>query len=159
MGALDVFLTRQGEVVEQMAKAAEQIPQTQMMWKPCGKSLPWIYLLHHTCVHRRFFLKSIKGQPYDFPGDYGAPANQPHSPAEAASQIRQSWQELKNYLSAMGDPILKTTLKPYWGGEELTVEQILWELYAENVHHRGQAWLYARMNGITPPVIWGTEQA
>ena len=42
---------------------------------------------------------------------------------------------------------------------KMTVAQILDWLYEEGVHHRGQAWVYARMNGLTPPGIWGTEQA
>jgi len=48
-------------------------------------------------------------------------------------------------------------IAPFWGGDELAIIGFPWMRYEENIHHRGQAWIYARMNGIKPPVIWGTE--
>ncbi|MGK7345265.1 MAG: DinB family protein [Candidatus Nitrospinota bacterium M3_3B_026] len=159
MGALDDFLEKQGVVTGHLAAAAEQIPEEKAAWAPCEKCLPWLYLIHHTSIHRALFLKIFKGEPYDFPGCYTAPENQAKNPKEAAQVITSSWEEFRAYLESQPEDFVGREFDPPWGGPGITVENMLWWMHEESVHHRGQAWMYARMNGITPPPIWGTEEA
>ncbi len=159
MSVLDPYYVRQEEGVNQVAQAAEQIPQDKVMWKPSEKSLPWLPLIHHTSLHRDIVLNLLKGEPFDCPGCYMEPSNYAKSGAESALALRKTWEELKNFLQSQPDDYAKTVIeKSPWTGKPVTVEQIAWWMYEENVHHRGQAWVYARINGLTPPTIWGTEK-
>ncbi|VAX15246.1 hypothetical protein MNBD_NITROSPINAE01-1671 [hydrothermal vent metagenome] len=158
MSILDPYYLKQEEVVNHLAQAAEQIPEDKIMWKPTEKALTWLFLIHHTSTHRDLFLKLFKGESIDFPGCYRDPANQARSGAESAQIMRKTWEDLKSFLQSQPDDYAKTVIeKPPWGGPPMTVEQLVWWTYEENVHHRGQAWVYARMNGLIPPTIWGTE--
>lgn len=158
MSALDVYIRRQGILVEHLAQAALQIPPDKIMWKPCEKALPWLGLIHHTSIGRReVVLKYLMGERLDFPGCYFDPASHAKTPQDAVNAQRDSWKALSVFLlSQLGD-YEHNKIVPFWGGNEMPIIEFLWMCYEENVHHRGQAWVYARMNGITPPAIWGTE--
>lgn len=158
MSVFDPYYTKQEEVVNHLALAAEQVPQDKTVWKPCEKSIAWLVLIHHTSIHREVVLKLFKGEKHNVPGCYFDKANYPETGAESAKIMWQTWSDLKGFLQSKPDDYAKTVIeKTPWKGIPLTVEQIVWWLYEESVHHRGQAWIYARMNGITPPTIWGTE--
>lgn len=159
MSILDPFYDRQGMVVEHLAQAAEQIPADKVMWQPCEKALPWLGLVHHSAVGwREIILKPLKGEKVDFPNCFFDPANQPKSPQDTAKLLRETWADVKSFLQSQPDDYARQKMVPVWGGEEVTIESMLWGFYEHDVHHRGQAWVYARMNGVTPPTIWGTEQ-
>jgi hypothetical protein len=158
MGVLSRYIARQEKVVEHLALAAVQIPLDKIMWKPCEKALPWLGLIHHTAIGRReVILKYLLGEPLNFPGCYFDPANHAKTPQEAVNAQRDSWKALRNFLSSQPGDYEHKKIVPFWGGDEMAIIDFLWMCYEENVHHRGQAWVYARMNGITPPSIWGTE--
>ena len=158
MSALDIYIRRQGILVEHLAQAAAQIPQDKIMWKPCEKALPWLVLIDHTSIGRReVILKYLLGEKLDLPGCFRDPANQAKTPQEAVSAQRDSWKALKDFLLSQQGEYEYRKLTPFWGGDEIHIIEFLWLCYEENVHHRGQAWVYARMNGIKPPAIWGTE--
>ena len=140
-----------------LAQAAEQIPQGKEMWKPCDKCMPWLSLIHHMSIGRReIVLKTLKGERVDFPGCFSDPANYVDSPGQAAEVQWETWNELKSYLQAQPEDYAKSTVT-FPGGFDMAVERMLWMIYEENIHHRGQAWVYARINGLTPPSIWGSE--
>ena len=158
MSVLNPYYMKHGKVIEGLAAAVEQIPEDKIMWKPCEKSVPWIRLIDHTSIAmRHLILKALKEEPIDFPACIFDEANQTNTPKEAAQAQRDSWEELKGFLQSQPDDFAKKKVA-FTKGREMTVEQLVWFNYEHNVHHRGQAWIYARMNGITPPVIWGTEQ-
>ncbi len=158
MSVLDLYYMKHGKVIEGLAAAAEQIPEYKIMWKPCDKALPWIKLIDHTSILRRhLILKALKEEPLDFPACLQDQSNHAKTPEEAAKAQRDSWEELKGFLQSQPDDFAKREVA-FTKGRKMTVEQLVWFAYEENTHHRGQAWIYARMNGITPPAIWGTEQ-
>lgn len=158
MSILDPYYMKHGKVTEGLAAAAEQIPEDLMMWKPCEKSIPWIRLVDHTSIGmRHLILKSIKEEPLDVPACFFDESNHAKTPKEAAQAQRDSWEELKSFLKSQPEDFAQKEVA-FTKGRKMTVEQIVWFGYEHNVHHRGQAWIYARMNGITPPAIWGTEQ-
>jgi hypothetical protein len=158
MSALDVYIRRQGILVEHLAQAALQIPPDKIMWKPCEKALPWLGLIHHTSIGRReVVLQYLLGEKLNFPGCYRDPANYAKTPQDAANAQRESWKALRDFLLSQPGDYEHNKIVPFWGGHETPIIEFLWMCYEENVHHRGQAWVYARMNGITPPAIWGTE--
>jgi uncharacterized damage-inducible protein DinB len=158
MSGLEVYFNKHGAVVEQLALAAEQIPEDKIMWKPYKNALPWLTLIDHTAIGRKIIVMStLKGEPFDFPGCFSDPANQAKSPIEAAAAQRDSWSELVDYIKAQPEGFEKT-LVTFTKGREMPVEHLLWFAYEENVHHRGQAWIYARLQGIIPPKVWGTER-
>lgn len=158
MGALSKYIERQGQLVEHLVQAALQIPPDKIMWKPCEKALPWLGLIHHTSIGRReVVLKYLMGERLDFPGCYFDPANFAKTPQEAVDAQMGSWKALKDFLLSQPDEYERLNIVPFWGGAKMPIIEFLWLCYEENVHHRGQAWIYARMNGITPPAIWGTE--
>lgn len=158
MSVLGPYYRKMDVVVDHLAQAAKQVPSHKITWRPCQKALPWLYLIHHTGTHRQVFLNMLKGEPTNFPDCYAEALRQIASGNETAKYLRESWDELKEFLRNQPDGYAKTTLSPPWGGPEMTVEQLAWWTFEEAVHHRGQAWVYARMNDITPPSIWGTEE-
>ena len=158
MSELESYIGREEEVVNQLAEAARQVPEDKIHWKPCDRSLPWLYLIHHTSIHRWFFMKLLKGEPCDFPGIYTDKEYQPENAEQAAGDILKSWEEFKRFLRAQPADFLEEEIDPPWGGPKMSVKEMLWWTYEENVHHRGQAWIYARMNGLIPPAVWGTER-
>ncbi|VAX21318.1 hypothetical protein MNBD_NITROSPINAE04-180 [hydrothermal vent metagenome] len=157
MSVLDPFYEKMEVVVDHLASAAKQIPDDKTEWKPCDKSLEWLFLIHHTGTHRRMILRLFKGEPSNFPGCYAEARQETASGRETAIFLRETWAEFKTYLQSKPEDYAKSIISSPWGGPDLTVEQIAWWVYEECVHHRGQAWVYARMNGITPPSIWGSE--
>ncbi|MBI4828085.1 MAG: DinB family protein [Nitrospinae bacterium] len=158
MNGLETYIMKQGAVVEHLAAAAEQIPPDKATWRPYPKALPWMALIDHTSIGRRIMvLKTLKGEPFDFPGCFFDPANHSKSPQEAAQAQRESWAALKSFLESQPADFAAREVM-FTKGRKMKAEQLLWFAYEENVHHRGQAWIYARMNGLTPPAIWGTER-
>ena len=157
MGILDPYYEKYGAVVEHLAAAAEMIPEDLANWKPCETSLPWVRLIDHMSIGRRhLILKAVKEEPLDYPKPLFDPANQSTTGEQAAKAQRDSWEELKSFLQSQPEDFAKKEVA-FTKGRKMTVERILWFVYEENVHHRGQAWIYARMNGLTPPAIWGSE--
>lgn len=157
MGVLDPFYAKTEVVVGHMAAAAEQIPEDKVDWKPCDKAHPWLALIDHVGVGARYLvLSSVKGEGPDMAA-FQDPANRAKTPKEAAQAQVDAWAELKAYLQAQPEEFAKSKVT-FTRGREMTVEQVCWFLFEQYVHHRGQAWVYARMNGIKPPAIWGTEQ-
>ncbi|VAX18375.1 hypothetical protein MNBD_NITROSPINAE04-2517 [hydrothermal vent metagenome] len=158
MSVLDPYFIKHGKVIEGLASAAEQIPEDKIMWKPYDKAIPWIRLIDHTSIAiRHLIIKALKEEPFDFPACFFDESNQAKTPKEAAKAMRDSWEELKSFIQSQPEDFYKKEVA-FTKGRKMTVEQIVWFNYEHNVHHRGQAWIYARMNGVTPPSIWGTEQ-
>ncbi|HEB73225.1 MAG TPA: DinB family protein [Nitrospirae bacterium] len=158
MSVLDPYYMRNGKVVEGLASAVEQIPDDKILWTPCEKSIPWIRLIDHTGIAmRHLILKALKEEPLDVPACFFDESNCAKTPKDAAKALRDAWQELKSFLESQPEDFPKKEVA-FTKGRKMTVEQAVWFNYEHNVHHRGQAWIYARMNGITPPAIWGSEQ-
>ncbi len=157
MSVLEPYYKKQAKLVSHLADAVAQIPEDKLGWKPCERALPWLGLIDHTAVGRRHVtLACIKDEKVDFPGVFHRKELYAKSPAEAAEHQHETWAELEAFLKSQPDDFSKKIVT-FPSGHDLSVERILWMIYEENVHHRGQAWVYARMNGIKPPSIWGSE--
>lgn len=155
---ITVFIDKYGKVVEHFVQAAEQIPADNGMFKPSEKSLPWVYMLSHLPTHWTMFMKVLEDEPnHGFPGVYRA--EMPDGPAGLASMYRDKWKVFADYLRSKPESFIMNTYSPPWGGPDETVDSLLDWLLEEAYHHRGQAWVYARINDIKPPSIWGTEPA
>lgn len=159
MKQLYPFYRKMNVVVDHMAAALEQIPESKIMWKPCERALPWLYLILHTGVHAQLFLRLMKGEPSHFPHCFADEMKRARSAARAANVLRESWERLRVYLQSRPEEFGSQKVLTAWAGPDMTVEEYAWLLFEESVHHRGQAWVYAHMNGITPPTIWGIEHA
>ncbi|MDH5509921.1 MAG: DinB family protein [Nitrospinota bacterium] len=157
MGELSVYIEKHGALVEQLAQAAEQIPEGMENWRPSEKALGWLRLVDHMSIARRhLILKAAKEEPFDFPACLRDRANHATTRAEAALAQRESWVALKNFIEEQGEELLSREVG-FTRGRKMTVSQILWFGFEENLHHRGQLWTYARTNGLVPPKVWGTE--
>jgi len=157
MSELLVYLEKHGALVEQLAQAAEQIPEGKEDWRPGGKTLGWLRLVDHMSIARRhLILKAVKEEAFDFPACQRDPANQSSTRAGAAAAQRDSWRELGAFLDGQGEECMGKVVD-FTRGRKMTVSQILWFGFEENLHHRGQLWIYARVNGLVPPKVWGTE--
>ena len=157
MNELDTFFFKYGAVVEGLAQAAEKVPADKLLFKPSPDSLPWIYVIFHPSVHWKILTKALEGNAdHGFPDAYRAKENRVYSGQEAADRIRKGWAEFTAYIKSKPADWLQQTVTAPWGGESRVMD-ILWWLYEEGTHHRGQAWVYSRINGIKPPKIWGTE--
>jgi len=156
MPELDNYIDRFNVVVGHLAEVARLIPEGKEMFKPSEDSLPWLYLVSHTATHRTICMKFLEGdKDHGFPSIYMAPENQPSNGSEAARKIVDTWEDMKTYLKNKPDDFVQKVVDPPWGPPERIMD-ILWWLFEEGVHHRGQALVYCRMNGVKPPVIWGT---
>ncbi|MDH5637621.1 MAG: hypothetical protein OEZ04_03950 [Nitrospinota bacterium] len=157
MSELTIYIEKHGALVEQLAQAAEQIPEGMENWRPSEKALGWLRLVDHMSIARRhLILKAIKEEPLDFPASQRDRANQASTKAEAALAQRASWADLKAFIEEQGEEYLPKVVA-FTRGRKMTVSQILWYGFEENLHHRGQLWTYARTNGLVPPKVWGTE--
>ncbi len=142
-------------IVEHLAQAAEQIPDDKIQFKPSENSMPWLYLVSHPATHWVVFTRLIDGNPdHGFPEIYRE--NLASDGKHASEQLRNGWKMFRDYLLSKPETITSYSFTPPWGGPEMTVDAMLDWTWEEGVHHRGQAWVYARMNGIKPPSIWGT---
>ncbi|MDH4183192.1 MAG: DinB family protein [Nitrospinota bacterium] len=157
MSQLSEYLEKQGELAEQLAQAAEQIPAGLEGWRPCEGALGWLRLVDHMAIARRnLVLKAIKEEPIDFGAMVKNESLRSSSPTAAAAAHRSSWAELRSFLESQGEGFLDKVVT-FTRGRQWPVSRILWFAFEENLHHRGQLWIYARMNGLTPPKVWGTE--
>jgi len=157
MNEIDTFFHKYGAVVEGLAQAAEMVPDNKILFKPSTDSLPWIYLIFHPSVHWIILQKALEGNPdHGFPAAFRAPENRVKDGKEAAQRIRKGWEDFQTYIKSKPEGWLQENVTAPWG-EKMRVMDILWWLYEEGTHHRGQAWVYSRINGIKPPKIWGTE--
>jgi uncharacterized damage-inducible protein DinB len=155
---IERFISRYGVVVEHLAQAAEGIPAGKELFAPHEKCQAWIYLLSHPSTHTIIFRKVIEGNPdHGFPGAYRSEENRPDDGADAARMLRERWETFREWLLSKPDGFADTTFTVPWGWPDMTVADLLDWMYEEGVHHRGQAWIYARMNGVKPPSVWGTE--
>ncbi|MDH5478064.1 MAG: DinB family protein, partial [Nitrospinota bacterium] len=151
MNEIDTFIAKYGAVVEGLAQAAEQVPDSKLLFKPSTNSLPWIYLIFHPSVHWIILQKALEGDPdHGFPAAFRAPENRVDSGQEAAERIRKGWDGFTRYIRSKPPEWLQTVVTAPWG-PTMRIMDILWWLYEEGAHHRGQAWVYARINGIKPP--------
>ncbi len=159
MSSLDVYLQKHEKVVGHLVEAVKQIPEDKLDWKPCERAIPWLHLIHHTAIGRQHLvLGLLQDKEVNFPGMFSDPELKASSTEEAAISLQATWDELKNHLINQPKDYFNKAVVEFPGGVKMTAERFLWMVFEENVHHRGQAWVYARMNGITPPAIWGTER-
>ena len=157
MNEIETFFQKYGKVVENLAQAAELVPQEKLLFRPAPDSLPWIYVIFHPSVHWIILMKSLEGNPdHGFPDAYRAKENRVYSGKEASERILKGWDEFSAYLRSKPADWFQKKVSPPWGNE-MRIMDILWWLYEEGTHHRGQAWVYSRINGIKPPSIWGTD--
>ena len=151
------YFEKHGALVEQLAQAAEQIPPGKEGWRPCEKALPWLRLVDHMSVSRRgLILKALKGEAFDVATMVKDVSLRATTSAEAAKAQRETWAELKTYIESQGEGF-PAEMKLFTRGRQWPASRILWFSYDENLHHRGQLWIYARINGLVPPKVWGTE--
>jgi uncharacterized damage-inducible protein DinB len=158
MGAFDIYIEKHGALVEQLALAAEQIPDDKVDWRPNDSALTWLRLVDHMAIARKgLVLAALRGEELNFPACLFDKNNHAKTGKEAAAKLREGWEELKGHLADKSDSYA-TELVKFTMGREMPVDRILWFAYDENMHHRGQMWVYARMHGLTPPKIWGSEE-
>ncbi|MDH5476863.1 MAG: DinB family protein [Nitrospinota bacterium] len=157
MSELEIYLQKHSLLVEQLAQAAENIPPGKEDWRPCPSALPWLRLVDHMSIARRhLILPAVKGEEFDFPACQRDPANQATTVEQAARAQRESWEELKTFLDSQPETYMDSVVG-FTRGRQWPVSQVLWFGFEENLHHRGQLWIYFRVNGLVPPKVWGTE--
>jgi uncharacterized damage-inducible protein DinB len=155
---LDVYIEKHGSLVEQIAQAAEQIPSKKINWKPKSGCMGWLMLADHMAVSRKWiYISLLKGNAINLSSSIFDESKYANNGQESATRHRDSWNELVDLLMSKPVSFMSEKLL-FMRGHERTVEHILWFAYEENLHHRGQLWIYARMNGLVPPTVWGTEE-
>ncbi|MBF0170295.1 MAG: hypothetical protein HQK87_04275 [Nitrospinae bacterium] len=155
---IERFVAQYDRVAELMAQASEAIPPGEELFRPHPRCQEWLYLLTHPATHFEIFRTLMEGgADHGFPTAYRAPENLPANGPAGGRLLRERWSAFRHWIVSRPEGFAATMVKVPWGGAPMTVAQLLDWLYEEGVHHRGQAWVYARMHDMKPPAIWGTE--
>lgn len=70
---------------------------------------------------------------------------------EACAAVRRQTLELWPKLTA--ERLAQVEQDPFWGGAQSHFERLLYALENE-IHHRGQGYVYLRLRGVEPPAFW-----
>lgn len=131
-------------------EVAEAMPQTKYGFKPKDGSMNF----HGQMVHIIQNLSYLSGQITGTPPDFFNGANPATlSKEEVAAALQMSFSYVSNLIKAVNEKTLAEQTS--FAGEKMTKENIFYLMRDHMTHHRGQAILYLRINGIEPPKYRG----
>ncbi len=72
--------------------------------------------------------------------------------ASARRRLAHSGEQFAAMVSALSDEDLSRRI-PAFGGREMPISALLDFIISHEAHHKGQAWMMARMVGVKPPMF------
>ncbi len=121
----------------------EQLPEEQAHFAAWDGGLSFMALADHLSGSLNRFLGLVRGEVVEAV----APST---TLAEATARLQKSQDAALASINALSDEDLDRQVVAL-GGREMPVRDILSLLTLHEAHHKGQAWMMARMVGIKPP--------
>ena len=149
-----LFLAMFAREVPITLKLMKAYPSGQDHFAPHERSAPAARLAHTFAMSNGVVIKAIHGElhmPPEFP-----PA--PATYAEAVESYERGSRELLAALDRMPESRLSESVEFFTGPRQIgqiPVEDLLWLMLMDSIHHRGQLSVYVRMAGGKVPSIYG----
>ena len=131
-------------------EVAEAMPADKYAFTPKNESLSFQGQMVHLIQNLSFLSGQITGTRPDFLN--GEKPDQ-LSKEKAAAGLRAALQHVGDLIKTVDEKTLGE--KVSFAGETMTKENIFYLMRDHMTHHRGQAVLYLRLNGIFPPFYRG----
>ena len=148
---LDKEFKKDWETSKQFTLAvAEAMPAEKYGFKVSPEEMPFAALMLHIATSQAFRFAQIAGQPMPFE----VPKSIPKDSAKAfvMKLVAQSFDFCIAQLDAFTPEQLGRLYKVDWYERpEVSGRQLVLGMFTHTAHHRGQAEVYLRANGIQPP--------
>lgn len=131
-------------------EVAEAMPADKYRFTPKNESMSFQGQMVHLIQNLSFLSGQITGTRPDFLN--GEKPDQ-LSKEKAAAGLRAALQHVGDLIKTVDEKTLGE--KILFAGETMTKENIFYLMRDHMTHHRGQAVLYLRLNGIAPPSYRG----
>lgn len=127
-------------------EVAEAMPAERYGFKPAGESMRFQEQLVHLIQNLSFLSGQVTGTRPDF-----LRGKDPEflSKAEVSAGLQQALQHVRGLIQTTDEKTLRENIT--FGGEQMPKENIFYLMRDHMTHHRAQAILYLRLNGIEPP--------
>ncbi len=127
---------------------AEAMPEEHYAFKPSPAEMSFGELMVHIGSSSLFRFAQIAGVDVPVP----PPSLPPTKPA-ILKYLRDTFDACEKLAGTMSEASLTASYKVNWEGmPTATGREILWAMFTHTAHHRGQAEVYMRVKGITPPI-------
>lgn len=131
-------------------EVAAAMPAHQWSYKPAEKSMSFREQLVHLIQNIAYLSASITGnRPDFFKGKDPETLNQD----EIMKTLHEAFDSVGRLIKTVDALTLKESIE--FGGEKMWKENIFYLMRDHATHHRGQAILYLRMNGVKAPQYRG----
>lgn len=136
--------------IEYTMEVAKAMPAEKYNFKPTDISMTFHEQMVHLVNNLGFLSGKITGNQVDFlksaePGEL--------EKEEIISYLRKAFRHVSRLMEESDDTTVQEMIE--FGGEEIPKENIFYLMRDHMTHHRAQAVLYLRMNGIEPPKYRG----
>jgi uncharacterized damage-inducible protein DinB len=131
-------------------EVAEAMPADRYGFKPPGESMNFQEQMVHLIQNLSFLSGQVTGTRPDFLRGQN-PALL--SKAEVSAVLQQALQHVSGLIQTTDDETLRENIT--FGGEKMPKENIFYLMRDHMTHHRAQAVLYLRLNGMEPPKYRG----
>jgi uncharacterized damage-inducible protein DinB len=133
-----------------MLEVAEAMPANKYNFKPLEGSMTFHEQLTHVVGNLSFLTSRITGERPDF---FKSKKPEELSKEEMIVVVGEALKYVRLLVEEADDQMLRENIE--FRGEKMTKENIFYLMRDHASHHRGQAILYLRMNGIEAPMYRG----
>ncbi|PNY80701.1 DinB family protein [Deinococcus koreensis] len=123
-----------------------QLPEEQGGFAAWDEGMSFVRLADHLSASVNRIPAMLQGQKPDAPG---APST---GLTDARARLQSTQDAFVSTVLALSDDDLQRSI-PAFGGREMPVWMLLEFITQHEAHHKGQAWMMARMVGVTPPMF------
>jgi uncharacterized damage-inducible protein DinB len=126
------------------------MPADKYGFKPSDEEMPFATLMIHIATSNAFRFAQISGQPNPLKVPSTIPKEQAKETAKKllADSFDFCMAQLDQFTPAQMDKIYKVG---WYERPEVTGRELVLAMFVHTAHHRGQAEVYLRANGIKPP--------
>lgn len=127
-------------------EVAAAMPADGYGFKPTAESMSFHTQLTHLAGNLSFLSERITGVRPDF---FKGKEPEKLSKEEVCSVLKEAFAYVGRLIEEVGDQTLREEIQ--FGGEKMPKENLFYLMRDHATHHRAQAILYLRMNGIAAP--------
>lgn len=124
----------------------DQLPEEQANFAAWEGGMSFVRLADHLSASVNRVPAMLRGEKPDAPGAPSATLS------DSRARLQSTLDAFVGTVSALSDDDLQRRI-PAFGGREMPVWMLLDFITQHEAHHKGQAWMMARMIGVTPPMF------
>ena len=141
----DVLITRWSEIGDKIVKLAEEFPEAKYDARPVAEVRSFADQLRHVAFWNRYVQKTLRREEADGQANELPRATYP-TKAKVVKALRSSFDEVAKEFGAMN------------GKSSSTDADTMVSFIEHSGEHYGQLVVYARLNGVVPPVSRPNDQ-